>query len=156
MRFLWLFVVCLSLPAWGQNLELDGVQLTVRTDLQVQPYVANVASIARVGDMAIVPKLGSSQSGLSTASAHYLAVAQDAISGQYGLISNEISFKVRPGVVVPTLPAGLRVKPLVGKKVFLVKVESLQDLQSVLLILRSSPQIEWTQSLFITDVSRPQ
>jgi hypothetical protein len=156
MRLLWLIFLCFSTPSWGQSLELDGVQLIVRADLQVQPYVAGVATVALIGNMAIVPKLSGTQSLQGTASAHYLAVAQDAVSGQYGLISNEISFKVKSGAVGPTLPAGLRVKPLVGKNIFLVRVESLQVLQTVVLILRTSPQIEWIQTSFISDVSRPQ
>ena len=156
MRILLVMFMCCSLPSWGQTLEIDGVQLIVRSDLQVRPFVPGVASLAKVGDMAIMRKQGGATSVLGTTSTHYLAVAQEAVSGSYGLISNEISFKVRPGMDLPKLPDGLSVKPLVGKQVFLVKVESLPILQTVLLILKGSPQIEWTQSFFVTDVNRAQ
>lgn len=158
MRFLLAVFLCLSLPLQllAQTVELEGVSVQVRPDLKLQTELGGSSELARVAGVGIVRGDGARQGALTQGRLRYLGAAQEMRSGRYGLISSEISFKIRAGARAPSLPGGLVVKPLVGKEVFLVEAGSVQEWVSTLAMLRADPAVEWAQSRFITDVNRPQ
>jgi len=151
--------VLATTPSWAQTLRIGGVDISVVPDAQVvKADGTDAPTLGKVGAYAIVR--GASLSGartLTVTNQAYLGVGYNPGTGKYGLISRELTFRLKPGTALPAAYAEMGCKALIEKiKLFVCNVDSVSQLITAEASLRDRPDVEWVEMHVVTDRQVPQ
>lgn len=153
--------VLLTVPTWAQTLRIGGVDIRVVPDAHVVKADSTDAPVlGKVGAYAIVRGASSTAAkaiGTSDTQTNYLGVAFNPGTGKYGLISRELTFRLKPGTSLSSEYANMGCKALIEKmKLFVCAMDSVNQLVSTEAALRARPDVEWVEMHVITDKWVPQ
>ena len=151
----------LTVPTWAQTLRIGGVDLRVVPDASVVKADSTDAPVlGKVGAYAIVRGTGAPAAkamGTGDTQTNHLGVALNPGTGRYGLISRELTFRLKPGTSLPSEYADMGCKALIEKiKLFVCNMDSINQLISTEAVLRARPDVEWVEMHVITDKRVPQ
>jgi len=111
--------VLITAPTWAQTLRIGGVDLRVVPDAHVVKADSTDAPVlGKVGTYAIVRGASvPAAKGLAASDAQtdHLGVAFNPGTGRYGLISRELTFRLKPGTSLPSEYAAMGCKALIEK-----------------------------------------
>lgn len=162
MKHLICLLSLVSASAFAQSVTLNGAAIELPANLQLRASAtASANDLARVGKISIQKNAGAAQAPLSLGRSTYLGAGFDPATKVYGLVSNEVSFKLRPGHTIEAvrLSTGAASPPRLlvpGSNLYLIEVSSLSELQRSLQQLRSHPAVEWADGRFVTELRKPQ
>ncbi|NBX06175.1 MAG: hypothetical protein EBR18_08875 [Betaproteobacteria bacterium] len=153
--------VLITTPTWAQTLRIGGVDIRVVSDAHVIKADSTDAPVlGKVGTYAIVRGASvPAAKGLAASDAQtdHLGVAFNPGTGRYGLISRELTFRLKPGSSLPSEYADMGCKALIEKiKLFVCNMDSVNQLISTETALRARPDVEWVEMHVITDRQVPQ
>lgn len=151
----------LSAFTWAQTLRVGGVDVRVVPDAHVVKADSTDAPVlGKVGAYAIVRGAGAPAAkalGTGDTQTKHLGVAFNPGTGRYGLISRELTFRLKPGTSLPSEYADMGCKALIEKiKLFVCNMDSINQLMSTEAALRARPDVEWVEMHVITDKRVPQ